>query len=92
LFRKPELRNMVLDQLRAQMVANGLVPEGVKVRLGMVAGRVAGKDEPKLAALFDENGWFFRGPAWLRQELGRFASLGYENEVAVVVTKLLLNK
>lgn len=90
LFRRPKLREVVLGRIALQAVEQGLCRPGVEVRLGMVAGRVAGQDEPMLIELFEREGWFFRGPAWLRQELTKVAGTAYENQVAAVVTKLLL--
>lgn len=46
-------------------------------------------DEPKLRAMFAENGWTFVGPSEVAAGLRAFAERGYENDVVTFVTKLL---
>jgi len=92
LFREPVLRDVVLKRLVLQMVEERLCPPGATVQLGMVAGRVAGEDEPMLIDLFEQEGWLFRGPAWLKAELTKLSGGSYENQVAAVVSKLLLRR
>ena len=90
LFRRPALRDIVLERLAKQSIDEGLCPPGVTVQLGMVAGKVAGSDEPKLRALFATRGWYFEGPSWLKCRIERLSTGSYENQVASVVSKLLL--
>jgi hypothetical protein len=92
LFRRPALREMVLDHLATQCVARGLCRTGVTVQLGMVAGKVYRQDEADLERLFEQNGWFFRGPSWVRGELSKQAETRYTNQVSTVVAKILLRK
>lgn len=90
LFRRPELREMVLTRLADQCIATGLCRVGATVQLGLIAGKVYRQDEEGLDALFKERDWFFRGPSWVKKELGRQAESGYANQVSTVVAKLLL--
>lgn len=90
LFRQPALREIVLGRLLAQSIEAGLCREGATVQLGMVAGKVKGADGPAIDQLFYENGWFFRGPGWLKKQVGDLAGSAYENQAANVVAKLLL--
>lgn len=90
LFRREKMREVVLRRLTEQAVEQGLCPSDVQLQLGMVAGKVHAADEPKLISLFEERGWFFRGPGWLKSELTKLAGTSYENQVSAVVTKLLL--
>ena len=90
LFRRPLLREIVLERLARQSVEEGLCRPGVTVQLGMVAGKIAGSDEPKLRALFVERGWFFEGPSWLKAQIKLLSTGSYENQVTAVVSKLLL--
>ena len=92
LFRKPELREMVLNRLQIQLVEQGFCRPGVMTQLDMIAGKVSGKDEPKLLELFEEQDWVFRGPQWGREELSKLAATGYESQISTVVTKILLRK
>ncbi|MBX3560638.1 MAG: hypothetical protein KF780_02390 [Sphingomonas sp.] len=90
LFRRQKMREVVLRRLGDQMVEQEMCRPDVKVQLGLVAGKVYGRDESKLLELFGQRDWFFRGPAWLKAELTKLAGTSYENQVSAVVTKLLL--
>ena len=90
LFRRASLREIVLNRLVKQTVEEGLCPPGATIQLGMIAGKVAGNDELKLRALFHERGWFFEGPSWLKTRIASLSESSYENQVAAVVSKLLL--
>jgi hypothetical protein len=92
LFRRESLRTVVLRRLAEQSIAQGLCRPGVTVQLGMIAGKVASTDEPKLRVLFDRQGWFFEGPAWLKEQIKQLSGGSYENQVAAVVSKLLLRR
>jgi hypothetical protein len=39
-----------------------------------------------------ENGWYLFDDAWIRQELALMSKARYENEVAFLVTKVLLRE
>lgn len=90
LFRRPHLRAMVLGRLVEQLVRRGQCRPEAKVVLGLVAGKVRKAEDASIKQFFRDQGWVFRGPAWLRREVMRLAHVGYENEVMTVVTKLLL--
>lgn len=90
LFRRPVLRDVVLNRLVRQSIDEGLCPPGVTVQLGMIAGKIAGSDEAKLRALFADRGWYFEGPSWLKAQIASLSTGSYENQVAAVVSKLLL--
>jgi hypothetical protein len=92
LFRRANLREVVLRRLAQQSVEQGLCRPGVTVQLGMVAGKVASSDEPKLRTLFEDRGWFFEGPSWLKHQITQLSTGSYENQVAAVVSKLLLRR
>jgi hypothetical protein len=91
LFRDKNYRDITLRRLLLQSVEQGLCSAGATVQLGMVAGRVKKGQLHFLTQLFEENGWFFRGPEWLRDKTRLLASTPYENHVANVAAKLILN-
>lgn len=92
LFRRPELREMVLDRLVEQLVQTGFCRAQPTLHLGLAAGRVKKGDQPSIESLFEEMGWLFWGPQWLRDELTKLSTVGYDNQVSTVVAKLLLKK
>lgn len=89
LFREPELRRVVLDRLCAQMVEAGSCKPGVTAKLGLVAGKIYGKDEDRISKHFAEQDWIFRGPDWPKSELKKAGTSEYENLISSVTAKLL---
>jgi hypothetical protein len=63
------------------------------VRLALATGKLARKsDRAGMQAHFESNGWLLFDDDWIRVQLQRSAELGYENEVATIVAKLLLRE
>ena len=92
LFCEPNLRNVILRQLRLQCVEDGLCPIGSPARLGMVAGKIKKGDEQAIAQLFDKNEWIFREHKWLKERLNHLSANSYRNHVGAVVAKILLRE
>lgn len=90
LFSEPGLREVVLGQLRAQLHREGLCPANPKIRLGLATGKIASKsDRDGLAEHFQANGWELYTDKRIKQMLEQAADAGYENEIALVATKIL---
>jgi hypothetical protein len=93
LFEDAVLRETVLDRLKVQLVKTHACGPDPTVTLGLAAGRIAGgSDRAALRAHFKDNGWRLFDPASIRRELKRASTRGYENDVAFVVSKLLLRR
>jgi hypothetical protein len=59
--------------------------------VGLAIGKVASRtDRDGLRSYFDANGWRLMDDALIRSELRKTADTDYENEVAFVVSKILL--
>ena len=89
LFFEPTLRKVVLGRLKRQFIKAGFCAKNPKVTLCLAAGKIRG-DEAWLAAHFAKRGWRLLGPGEIKKELAALQESGYENDVAAVVTKLLL--
>lgn len=88
LFVAPEIREVVLHRLRAELTEQGLCRPNPKVTLALAAGKVAG-DAAALKAQLAQDGFEYFGPEWFRSNLRALADTGYENMVATVVAKLM---
>ena len=91
LFVEPRTREVVLRRLALQLTHQGLCAPNPKVKLALAAGKVS-KGETEIKALFKRRGFIWYGPDWVRKKLEELSTTGYENEVASVVSKLLLRK
>lgn len=90
LFNNPELRGVVLERLRVQLLESGLCRSGVSMAFGLVYAHATPHNERRLAERFEAEGWLRFGPEWVCDELAAMAQGGYENSVAAIVAKLLL--
>jgi len=91
LFNDGKLREVVLRRLALQLTEKGLSAPSPTVKLALAAGNVAkGKDQ--FPALFEERGLVWFGPDWIVERLEELSTTGYDNEVASVVSKLLLKQ
>ena len=91
LFTEPKLREVVLDTLKKQMQARGLCQPNPTVKLCLATAKIASRtDREALKAHFDINGWLLYDDNEIKRMLKECADDGYENDVALVVTKLLM--
>lgn len=91
LFTEPKLRQVILRALEAQLVKSGACRPRPKTKLGLAAGRVAsGTDREALEMFFRKHGWELFDDARIRGMLHRTKDADYENDVALVATKILL--
>lgn len=90
LFNEEGLREVVLSRLVTQMAEFGSCQINTPVKLCLAAGRVATKrDREELSEYFKSKGWEFYSDEWIKNEMIKLSKSGYENEVAIVTTKLL---
>lgn len=89
LFNDAKLRNVVFKRLAIQLTQEGLCAPNPTVKLALAAGNV-GKGRAEIPALFEKIGFTWFGPEWIVERLNKISKTGYDNEVASVVSKLLL--
>lgn len=93
LFNDAQLRKIVLNRLRQQLVDTGACSSNVNVKLCLACGRIASeRSRSELKALFKKNNWELWDETWLRAKLKKMSDGSYENSVSAVVSKLLLRK
>jgi hypothetical protein len=91
LFSNDELRAVVFRRLLEQLVRKrGSCASNPKVILCLAVGKLAGiTKENELRKHFEKNNWRLFGPKWIGDKLAAAAEMGYENDIAVVVSKIL---
>lgn len=91
LFNEDILRQVVFSRLKTQLIESGLCPEDISIKLCLACGKVASNAHRKeLEEYFNSKGWYFYSDEWIKTELQKFADSGYENEVPIVTTKILM--
>jgi hypothetical protein len=93
LFTNATLRKVVLSRLVQQLTATGACAPKPTVTLCLAVGKIAsGTDAEGLDARFKSEGWRLFTDVWIRDRLLKASGQGYENDIAFVVSKLLLRK
>jgi hypothetical protein len=93
MFTDSGLRRVVLKRLAKQLVETGASARNPRVTLCLAAGKIAtGTDMAGLMKHFKLNRWRLFDDEWIRERLTTASQRGYENDVAFVVSKLLLRK
>jgi hypothetical protein len=91
LFASPILRRTVLRRLSRQLVKSGSCAPRPRVTLCLAAGKIAAKsDRQQLESHFAKVGWKLIDSHWIQERLVRASQCGCENDVAFVVSKILL--
>jgi hypothetical protein len=91
LFTDDVLLEVVQSRLREQLVKTGACAPSPNITLCLAVGKLASRtDAAGMKNHFDARGWRLFGPDWVREHLLTASKAGYENDVAFVVSKLLL--
>jgi hypothetical protein len=89
LFTCERYRQIVLGQLREDLLMQNLITPAFKVRLGLIAGNGRKKDIDALRNHFTARAWEFWGPEDVKCKVQNFASEKYCNDPAVITAKIL---
>lgn len=91
LFNHDQLRSVVFRRLGIQLMETGATAASPKVILCLAIGKTAHKsDREGLTHHFNDRGWRLFDEEWVRKRLRLASQDGYENDVAFVVSKILL--
>ncbi len=89
-FNYDTYRDVISYELIKQTTERGLVREGVTLNYCLVAGKVkTSKDRESLKDYFDTKGWLFKDESWLKSGLKKSAAMQYEDDVAMIVAKII---
>lgn len=91
LFKYPKLLSVVRNRLVKQLIASQTCLNKPTVKLCLAAGKIKNEENKNsIKSYFDEKGWLLFDDFWLKEKLKELAGSDYENEVAAVVTKLMI--
>lgn len=91
LFNDEVLRSVVFKRLAKQLVETGATAASPKVTLCLAIGKTANRSDAEgLKRHFCDKRWRLFDVEWLRERLRLASQGGYENDVAFVVSKILL--
>ncbi len=89
MFTCKQYREIVSERLKVQVVEARLCPSIPVVNYSLVAGKIiSDSDREKLKCHFACKGWILHDAEWLKKGLTKLSSVGYEDDVAVMVAKL----
>lgn len=89
LFTSPRYREIVFSQLKEDLEKEGMINSKTKINLGLVAGNVYQDKSDEIRELMNQNGWHFWSPEDIKNKVIKLADQGYENDLAIITTKIL---
>jgi hypothetical protein len=96
LFNDRHLRSVVFKRLKEQLEGAGLYKKTPSIVLCLAAGRIVegvkGKDHKRLQTFLESKRWRLFDSKWVCSALKKVSLSGYEDDVAVVVAKLLFRQ
>jgi hypothetical protein len=93
MFSDAHLRNVVLKRLKKQLVKTGACAKNPRVSLCLAVGKFASNtDVEGLKKHFRAKRWKLFDDTWIVDHLMTASKQGYEDDVAFVVSKLLLRR
>lgn len=93
LFNEPKLREVVLGNLRTQLLAKGLALKSSEIKLAMAVGKCKSKeDREKLHKLFEGQKWELYDDLQIREWTKELSNRGYDDSIATIVAKIIARK
>ena len=89
LFTDAKLRQVVLRRLGKQLQETGACAGSPRITLCMAVGKIASKSIG-IDKHFKLKGWHLFDVKWIQEALTAASTRGYENDIAFVVSKILL--
>lgn len=89
LFTCEPYRKIIEARVKKKLFDDGLIPEDISIKLGLIFGKVVASDGEKIKKLCNERGWFYWAPDEIRNKVEGLVSKGYENEPCIITTKIL---
>src|SRR5574340_1187006 len=88
-FNWHEYRETVTETLVSQLESLGLVCPNPTVAYALAAGRIySDYDREMLHEYFEQHHWLLFDEAWIDEKMRLLATLGYEDDIAIIVAKL----
>ena len=82
--------SIVLSRLKQDLIDKSMANASTVIRLGLVVGNVYPGDVLLIRRHAERQGWLYWSPRLLKRKLRSQARRGYENDPAIITTKILL--
>lgn len=90
LFTCKNYREIVLSRLKQDLISKSMANASTNIRLGLIVGNVHPRDVISVRMYAKGQGWLYWSPRLLKRKLRSQARRGYENDPAIITTKILL--
>lgn len=90
LFTCTNYRNIVFNRLKQDLRNRGMIQDDIRIKLGLVAGKIYQGRSEEIRAYVESNGWFFWSPEDVRKRVNDPAVKDYENDPIVITAKILM--
>jgi len=89
LFTCENYRKIVFNRLKKDLIKIGMVNQDTNISLGLAAGNVFQNKSNEINEYFISKKWLFISPEDIKEKVTNLATMGYENEPAVITAKIL---
>lgn len=83
-------RSILTRGMKRDLVKSGMVGSAVRVKFGLVAGKVYRDRSDVIQDFMESKGWVFWSPDNVRRLVAELAAKGYDNDPAIITAKILL--
>ncbi len=90
LFTSTKYRDIVFSRLRQDLLDNGMVDDECRIKLGLAAGKIYGKNSEPMSEYMKSRDWFFWSPEYIKEKVTKLASQGYTNDASIITAKILM--
>ena len=89
LFTCDRYRKIVFKRMHQQLIENCMANQATTIELGLAAGNVHRQDQEQITDFMRQNNWHYWSPLDIKKRVQELASLGYENDAAIITAKIL---
>ena len=90
LFTCTNYREIVFSRLKSDLQENGMISTKCRVKLGLVAGKISGKNSDLMKTYMDSRDWLFWSPEEIKNKVTHLANQGYANDPSIITAKILM--
>lgn len=90
MFTSEVYRSIVLERLHQDLIQLGMASTKTRIRLGLAAGNVYQDRSVEMREFMATRDWVFWSPEDIKEKVTALAARGYENDAAVITTKILM--
>jgi hypothetical protein len=90
LFNDTTYRQILKNRLKKEFISKKLINKNTKIKFALAAGKVQSRSESKVESYLKKNGFLYFTPEKIKEGIRNFSLKGWENNLIVMTTKLVI--